>query len=63
MRYFIQTFEHLPLWPKLAGPVFFLLFLGIVWWVYRGDRKQVYARVEQLPLEDDDRQGSGRAAR
>ncbi|MCB0345202.1 MAG: CcoQ/FixQ family Cbb3-type cytochrome c oxidase assembly chaperone [Bdellovibrionales bacterium] len=52
MSYLVPQFESLPFWPTVSGAVFFALFAGIVWWIYRGDRKSVYQAVEKLPLDD-----------
>jgi cbb3-type cytochrome oxidase subunit 3 len=52
MRFLLPRFESLPLWPVIAAPVFLGLFLLIVCWTYRKDRKQLYQKIENLPLED-----------
>lgn len=36
----------------VATPIFFTLFIGLVWWVYRKDRKSIYETTSRLPLDD-----------
>ncbi|CAB1369661.1 cbb3-type cytochrome oxidase subunit 3 [Denitratisoma oestradiolicum] len=31
----------------------FVLFVGIVWWAYSGQRKQAFDEAANLPLDDD----------
>ena len=52
MRDVLPQVMALPFWPKISGAVFFLLFLGIIWFVFRKDRKQEYEACAKLPLED-----------
>lgn len=54
MRYFLPIIENMPPWPVASGTVFFLLFLGLVWWVYKGSRKAQYDRAERLPFDNED---------
>ncbi|MCB0360233.1 MAG: hypothetical protein KDD44_11375 [Bdellovibrionales bacterium] len=54
MRNLLPQFESVPGWVLVTGPAFLLLFVVIVYVVYRRDRKQFYDRVEKLPLEDDE---------
>lgn len=45
--------------PGLMGSivtvVFFLLFVGIVWWAYHKDNRRKYEEAARLPFEEDDR--------
>jgi cbb3-type cytochrome oxidase subunit 3 len=36
----------------LTAPLFLLFFLGIIWMVYRKDKKKEYERLSKLPLSD-----------
>lgn len=53
MRYLLPRVEDVPFWPLISAPVFLMLFLFLLWWIYRKDRKHVYDITEKLPLEDD----------
>ena len=33
--------------------LFFMLFLGIVWWAYHKDNREKYEKAGQLPFEED----------
>ena len=52
MRYVLPRIEDLPLWPKIAAPVFLLLFLALIYWTYKKKRKPIYEEIEKLPLKD-----------
>ena len=30
-----------------------LLFVAIVWWVYKKDRQDVYSQIEQIPFDEE----------
>lgn len=32
--------------------IFFLFFIGVMFWVYRKSSSQLYSHVEQIPLKD-----------
>jgi cytochrome c oxidase cbb3-type subunit 4 len=38
----------------------FVIFIGIVWWAYSGQRKHSFEQAAKLALEDDDLPASGR---
>jgi hypothetical protein len=54
MGYFLPQIEHMPVWPVVSGTVFFMLFLGLVCWVYKGSRKAEYDETAHLPLDSED---------
>lgn len=37
----------------LSAPIFLLLFVGIIWFVYRRDRKDIYKEYGEIPLKSD----------
>lgn len=42
--------------------LFFLLFIGIVWWAYHKDNRSKFESAANLPFEEeDDSQGAGSA--
>ena len=56
--------ELLPKLTGLAGtvfstPFFFLFFVGVVWWVYRKNRKSLYHEISMLPIEDEPSTSNG----
>lgn len=34
--------------------IFFLLFVGIVWWAYHKDNRDKYEQAGRLPFEEDE---------
>lgn len=36
----------------LLTVLFFTFFVGLIWFVYRKDRKSTYAKIERLPFEE-----------
>lgn len=38
----------------LLVALFFTLFVGLIWWVYRRDRRSHYQAVSRFPLNDED---------
>lgn len=47
---------------QLSAPVFFIVFVLIIWSVYRKDKKTDYTRFSKIPLQDDEiaRGGNGK---
>ena len=54
-----MKFRHLlgpvseALGPSLVTLLFTLFFIGLCWFVYRRERREVYARLERMPLEEN----------
>jgi len=47
---------------SLITVLFFLLFIGIVWWAYHKDNRKKYEDAARLPFEEGDEPGrEGRA--
>ncbi|WP_347358684.1 CcoQ/FixQ family Cbb3-type cytochrome c oxidase assembly chaperone [Bdellovibrio sp.] len=47
LKYFTDT--HLTAMGLL---IFFLFFVGVLFWVYRKSSKEIYSHMEQIPLKD-----------
>ena len=59
MRELLPPISEVPWTVLVATPFMLLLFVGIVWWVYRKDRKGIYDHVKEIPLQsDNDEKGS-----
>lgn len=52
LRYFTEL--HLT---TIGLLIFFFFFVGVILWVYRKPSKEIYNRMEQLPLADGDYHG------
>lgn len=44
---------ELPFPIMMLTPVFFLFFVGVIFWVYRSGARQRYQNMAALPLEDE----------
>ena len=52
MRSLIPQID-LPFLTVATTPLLVLLFIAIVWWVYRAKRKPIYHQIERMPLEEE----------
>ena len=52
MKSLVLSQWNFPLLPTMALMIFFLLFVGVIWWVNRNENKEIYKKLEQLPLEE-----------
>lgn len=43
--------------PTAVMLVFLLFFCSMVWWVFRKKSKQIYQKIERLPLEEGNSYG------
>ena len=54
----LSNFDH-PWMPVSVLLLFFGLFVGVVWWVMRKESKDLYDKVENLPLQDLEEEDQG----
>jgi len=47
----LQNIDHIAIWPVISFSIFFLFFIGLLWWVIRVDRGYIQ-KMKGLPLED-----------
>ena len=47
----LQNIENIQVWPLISFVIFFLFFIGLLWWVITVDKKYV-DEMGQLPLND-----------
>ena len=47
---------------SIVTVLFFLLFIGIVWWAYHRENKKGFEEAANLPFEEDTDDGTGRRA-
>jgi cytochrome c oxidase cbb3-type subunit 4 len=50
------------LYGSIVTILFFVLFIGIVWWAYHRDNKQKYDEAANLPFEEEGDGTGGRRA-
>jgi cytochrome c oxidase cbb3-type subunit 4 len=47
---------------SIVTVLFFLIFIGIVWWVYHKENKHKHEEAANLPFEEGDEPSSSRRA-
>lgn len=55
MKSWVVTQFHMPFLAIFALLLFFLLFAGVVFWVFRKSGRELYHQMEQLPLETENK--------
>jgi cbb3-type cytochrome oxidase subunit 3 len=48
----LQSIDHVAIWPIISFVIFFLFFLGLLWYVFTTD-KNLIQKMKQLPLDDE----------
>lgn len=48
----LNQIDHVAIWPIISFVIFFLFFLGLLWWVFAVD-KLFIEKMGKLPLEDE----------
>ena len=48
----LNQIDHVAIWPVVSFIIFFLFFLGLLWWVFAVD-KIFIEKMGKLPLEDE----------
>lgn len=49
----LQGIDNIAIWPVISFVIFFLFFLGLLWWVFTADKK-VIEKMEALPLSENE---------
>jgi cytochrome c oxidase cbb3-type subunit IV len=47
----LQNIDNIAIWPLISFVIFFLFFIGLLWFVFTTDKKQI-EELESLPLND-----------
>lgn len=47
------------LFGSIATVLFFVLFIGIVWWAFHRDNKEKFEDAAKLPFQEDAGEGNG----
>ena len=48
----LENIDNISLWPVISFVIFFLFFLGLLWWVFSVDKKFI-ADMSNMPLGDE----------
>jgi hypothetical protein len=49
----LQSIENIEIWPVISFIIFFVFFLGLLWWVFTRD-KDFITRMKEMPIQDPD---------
>ncbi len=47
----LQNIDNIEVWPVISFIIFFLFFIGLLWWTLTVD-KNFIIRMKNIPLED-----------
>ena len=47
----LQSIDNIAIWPVMSFVIFFLFFMGLLWWVFTADKKFI-DKMKQLPIDD-----------
>jgi cytochrome c oxidase cbb3-type subunit IV len=47
----LQNINNIEIWPIISFVIFFVFFLGLLWWVFKVD-KEFINRMASLPFDD-----------
>jgi cbb3-type cytochrome oxidase subunit 3 len=47
----LQNITNIEIWPLISFVIFFVFFLGLLWWVFTADKKFI-AEMAAKPLTD-----------
>jgi cytochrome c oxidase cbb3-type subunit 4 len=48
----LRSIDNIAIWPVISFVIFFLFFLGLLWWTFSVDKKFI-ARMSNMPMDDD----------
>jgi cbb3-type cytochrome oxidase subunit 3 len=47
----LQGIENIAIWPVISFVIFFLFFIGLLWYVYTADKDYIN-RMKKIPMDD-----------
>jgi len=51
----LQSIDNIAIWPVISFVIFFLFFIGLLWWVFTTN-KTFIDKMKSMPLEDNTRE-------
>jgi cytochrome c oxidase cbb3-type subunit 4 len=48
----LRSIDNIAIWPVISFVIFFLFFLGLLWWTFSVDKKFI-SRMSNMPMDDD----------
>jgi cbb3-type cytochrome oxidase subunit 3 len=53
-KYVLRSIEGVDIYPVIALVIFFIFFVGLLWWVFKKDGQYINT-LSELPFRDDER--------
>jgi cytochrome c oxidase cbb3-type subunit IV len=47
----LRSIDNIAIWPVISFVIFFLFFLGLLWWAFSVDKKFIN-RMSNMPIDD-----------
>jgi cbb3-type cytochrome oxidase subunit 3 len=47
----LQNIDNIAIWPIVSFIIFFVFFIGLLWWAFTTDKKFI-DKMKDLPLDD-----------
>ncbi len=50
-KHYFEQLDNFQIYPLISLSIFFLFFVGLIWWVVRADKNYI-KKMEQMPFDD-----------
>lgn len=51
-KHYFETIENVEIFPIISLSIFFIFFIGLIWWVIRADKSYIN-KMKFLPMEEE----------
>jgi cbb3-type cytochrome oxidase subunit 3 len=48
----LRNIDNIAIWPVISFVIFFLFFIGLLWWTFRADKRFINY-MSNMPVEDE----------
>jgi cbb3-type cytochrome oxidase subunit 3 len=52
-KHYFETIDNVEIFPIISLSIFFIFFIGLIWWVIRADKGYIN-KMKSLPMEEED---------
>lgn len=49
-KYYFEQVNGVEIWPIISLSIFFIFFVGLLWWVYKGVSNSYIDEMKNLPI-------------
>lgn len=49
-KYYFEQVNGVEIWPIISLSIFFIFFVGLLWWVYKGVDNSYIDKMKNLPI-------------